>query len=383
MKNICPYAKKCGSCSYQGIEYEEQLNKKLARLNSLIGKYVKVNKIIGMENPYNYRNKVNAAFRRGKKGEIISGTYKEGTHELVAVDKCQIEDEVSDNIINTIRELAKSFKISIYDEDRKTGILRHVMVRRGFVTGQVMVVLVTGTPIFPSKNNFAKELRKRHPEITTIVQNINDKKTSMVLGDREQVIYGTGYIEDILCGYKFKISPKSFYQINHDQTEILYKKAIDFCDFKGSERIIDAYCGIGTIGITASGKVKEVIGVELNKQAIRDAIVNAKINNIKNIKFVNDDAGDFMVKLAAGKEKTDVVIMDPPRTGSTEKFMSSVIKLAPEKVVYVSCGPDTLARDLKYFTANGYKCKKAVAVDLFPFTNHVETLVLMTLQMIK
>ena len=378
MNNICPYAKKCGSCSYQGMEYNKQLEKKLLRLNSLIGKYVKVNEIIGMDKPYNYRNKVNAAFRKGKKGEIISGTYKEGTHELVAIDNCQIEDEISDNIIATIRELAKSFKLTIYDEDRRTGILRHIMIRRGFVTNQVMVVIVTGTPVFPSKNNFVKELRKRHPEITTVVQNINDKKTSMVLGEREQVIYGKGYIEDILCGYKFKISPKSFYQINHDQTEILYKKAIDFCDFKGDERIIDAYCGIGTIGITASGKVKEVIGVELSKQAIKDAIINAKINNIKNVRFVNDDAGDFMVKLAAKTEKIDVVIMDPPRTGSTEKFMSSVVRLSPKKVVYVSCGPDTLARDLKYFNTNGYKCVKAIGVDLFPFTSHVETVVLMS-----
>lgn len=378
MKNICPYAKKCGSCAYQGISYEVQLDKKLARLNSLIGKYVKVNEIIGMNNPYNYRNKVNAAFRKNKKGEIISGTYREGTHELIAIENCQIEDDIADNIISTVRELAKAFRLTIYDEDKRTGVLRHIMVRRGFATGQVMVVIVTGTQMFPSKKNFARELKKRHPEITTIVQNINDKRTSMVLGDREQVILGTGYIEDILCGCKFKISSKSFYQINHDQTEILYSKAIEFCDFKGDERIIDAYCGIGTIGITAAKTVKEVIGVELNRQAVKDAVINAKINNTKNIKFVNDDAGRFMVKLASRGEKADVVIMDPPRNGSTEEFMESVIKLSPKKVVYISCGPDTLARDLKYFSARGYKCVRAVGVDLFPLTKHVECVVLMS-----
>ena len=214
--------KQCGGCDYQGIEYKEQLKKKLNKINSLIGSIIKVETIVGMNDPYHYRNKVNAAFRRLKNGEIISGVYKEGTHALVAIDSCQIEDELADNIIASVRKLAKSFKLQIYDEDRRTGVLRHVMVRRGFTTGQVMVVLVTGTPVFPSKNNFCKELKKLHPEITTIVQNINDKRTSMVLGDKENVILGKGYIEDILCGHKFKLSPKSFYQINSYQTERLY-----------------------------------------------------------------------------------------------------------------------------------------------------------------
>lgn len=375
MENICPYYKKCGGCNYQGIPYEEQLERKLHKVKSLIGPYVRVEKIIGMDLPYNYRNKVNAAFRKNKKGEIISGVYKEGTHELIAIDDCQIEDDTADKIIKTIRELAKSFKLQIYDEDRRSGVLRHVMVRTGYVSGQVMVVLVTGTPIFPSKNNFCKELRKRHPEITTIIQNINDKHTSMILGDKENIIYGKGYIEDTLCGYKFRISSKSFYQINHVQTEILYKTAIDYCDFKGDERLLDAYCGIGTIGITASKNVKEVIGVELNRQAVKDAIVNAKLNGIKNIRFINEDAGKYMVGLASQNEKVDVVIMDPPRTGSTEEFLASVIKLGPKKLVYISCAPETLARDLKYLVGHGYKCKGAMAVDMFAQTGHVECVV--------
>lgn len=378
MQQRCKYSKQCGGCDYQGIEYKEQLKKKLNKINSLIGSIIKVETIVGMNDPYHYRNKVNAAFRRLKNGEIISGVYKEGTHDLVAIDSCQIEDELADNIIASVRKLAKSFKLQIYDEDRRTGVLRHVMVRRGFTTGQVMVVLVTGTPVFPSKNNFCKELKKLHPEITTIVQNINDKRTSMVLGDKENVILGKGYIEDILCGHKFKLSPKSFYQINSYQTERLYNKAIEYCDFKGDEIVLDAYCGIGTIGISASSHVKEVLGVELNKAAVKDAIVNAKLNNITNVKFICEDASSYMVKLASKGEKIDTVIMDPPRTGSDEKFLSSLVTLAPSKVVYVSCGPETLARDLKYLVKHGYEVKKAICYDMFCFTEHVETVVLMS-----
>jgi 23S rRNA (uracil1939-C5)-methyltransferase len=243
-----------------------------------------------------------------------------------------------------------------------------------------MVVLVLGSPILPSKNNFVKALRAKHPEISTVIINVNDKKTSMVLGDKESVIYGKGFINDVLCGCIFKISPKSFYQVNPVQTEKLYSKAIELAGLTGKERVLDAYCGIGTIGIIASKKAADVIGVELNKAAVKDAIVNAKINDIKNIRFYCEDAGDFMVKYAdeiitQGKESVDVVFMDPPRAGSDEKFMSSVVKLAPKKVVYVSCNPETLARDLQYFKKHGYEAKVAEAYDMFPFTGHAEVVV--------
>jgi 23S rRNA (uracil1939-C5)-methyltransferase len=256
------------------------------------------------------------------------------------------------------------------------------MVRRGFKSGEIMVVLVLGSPIMPSKNNFVKALRKKHPEISTVIVNVNDKRTSMVLGDKESVIYGKGYISDELCGCRFKISSKSFYQVNPVQTEILYNKAIELASLTGKERVLDAYCGIGTIGIIASKKAKEVIGVELNKAAVKDAITNAKINGINNIRFFADDAGQFMLKTSAKmlEDKSagiDVVFMDPPRAGSDENFMSSVVKLAPKKVVYVSCNPETLARDLKYFIKNGYKVESAVPVDMFPHTGHIETVVSM------
>ena len=380
-KNIttCPYAKKCGGCQYQGMDYAAQLKKKQKEMNKLLKDFGKPEPIIGMKDPLHYRNKVHAVFGRTRKGEIVSGTYEAGTHKIVNIDECMIEDEISQSIIRTIRGLLKSFKIRTYDEDTGYGLLRHVLVRRGFTTGQVMAVLVLSSPILPSKNNFVKALRKEHPEITTVVLNVNDKKTSMVLGERDIVLYGKGYIEDILCGCTFRISPQSFYQVNPVQTERLYQTAMDYAELTGKERVIDAYCGIGTIGMVAAKKVREVIGVELNRNAVKDARINAKLNQIKNIAFYEGDAGRFMVSMAEEGEKADVVFMDPPRSGSDEAFLSSVIRLAPKRIVYVSCGPDTLARDLKYLVRNGYQVRKMQPVDMFGFTEHCE----MVVQLVK
>ena len=374
----CPVSKKCGACSYQGLSYKKQLAKKENLVKNLLSKYCKVKPITGMDNPYHYRNKVHAVFGRQKNGTIVSGVYKEGTHIIVPIDECQIEDAKADEIIRNIRGLLKSFKIKTYDEDTGYGLLRHVLVRRGFTTGEIMVVLVLASPILPSKNNFVKAILKLNPEISTIVLNINDKKTSMVLGDSERVLYGKGYIYDYLCGKKFKISSKSFYQVNPVTTEFLYNKAIELAQLNKDECVIDAYCGIGTIGIIASDHAKKVIGVESNKDAVRDAITNAKLNQVKNIQFYNQDAGIFMKQLAVQKESIDVVLMDPPRAGSDKNFLDAVITLMPKKVVYISCNPETLARDLEYLTKNGYKAKEAWPYDMFPFTGHVETCVLLT-----
>ena len=250
--------------------------------------------------------------------------------------------------------------------------MRHVLIRTGHQTGEMLVVLVVASPVFPSKNNFVKALRKEHPEITSVVLNVNDKKTSMILGERNIVLYGKGYIQDVLCGYTFRISPHSFYQVNPVQTELLYRKAISLAGLTGKERVLDAYCGIGTIGMIASKKAKEVIGVELNRDAVKDAIGNAKGNGVKNIRFYQADAGAFMVSLAEQEEKMDVVFMDPPRAGSDEAFLESIAKLAPKTVVYISCNPETLARDLKYLTKKKYQVKKICPVDMFPFTDHCE-----------
>lgn len=372
VEDACPYAKKCGGCDYQGIAYEKQLKEKQELVQKYVGSFCKVCPIIGMEHPYHYRNKVHAVFDIAKGGTIISGVYKAGTHDVVSIDECRIEDEISDAIIRDIRGLLRSFKIKTYDEDTGYGLLRHVLVRRGFHSGEVMVVLVLGSPILPSKSNFVKALRKLHPEITTVVINVNNKKTSMVLGDKETVIYGKGYIEDTLCGRTFRISPKSFYQVNPVQTEHLYGKAIEYARLTGKEKVVDAYCGIGTIGLIAADKAKEVISVELNKDAVRDAITNAKRNQIKNVQFYNADAGKFMVEMAEQGAEVDVVFMDPPRAGSDEAFLSSVVKLAPKRVVYVSCNPETLARDLKYLSKHGYRAEECTPVDMFPWTKHCE-----------
>lgn len=374
-KSLCPVSRKCGGCQHLDMPYEEQLKKKQADMQRLLGQFCKVYPIKGMDNPFHYRNKVHAVFGF-RKGEAVSGVYEAGTHNLVPVESCMIEDEIADEIIGTIRGMLKSFKIRTYDEDTGYGLLRHVLVRRGFATNEIMVVLVTASPIIPSRNNFVKVLREKHPEITTIVQNTNGRGTSMVLGDKEHVLYGRGYIEDVLCGCRFRISPKSFYQVNPVQTEYLYSKAIELAGLTGKETVLDAYCGIGTIGIIAASHAKQVIGVELNADAVRDAVQNARCNQVDNIRFYCNDATKFMCQMAEAGDTVDVVFMDPPRTGSTEEFIRAVAAVKAKKVVYVSCGPDTLARDLAVFGRAGYQAMGAYPVDLFPMTGHVETIVL-------
>ena len=368
---VCPYMKKCGGCQLQGVPYAQQLKDKEKQVEDLIGPYCRVFPITEMETPYHYRNKVHAVLDH-RKGNVISGIYEERSHQVVPVDSCQIEDEKADAIIVTIRELLQSFRLKVYDEDNGFGLFRHILIRVGKTSGQIMVVLVMASPIFPSKNNFIKALRQKHPEITTIVQNINDQDTSMVLGEREKVLYGKGYITDTLCGKTFRISSRSFYQINPVQTEKLYQKAIHLAGLTGKERIVDAYCGIGTIGLIAADRVKEVIGIELNEDAIRDAIRNAHANKITNAQFYCEDAGKFMEEMADSGETADVVFMDPPRSGSDERFLSSVVKLSPKQIVYISCNPETMARDLAYLTGNGYRAITAWPFDMFPHTSHTE-----------
>ena len=375
---LCPAAGKCGSCVYQGIPYSEQLKKKQNQVKKLLKGMCPVRPMTGMEHPVHYRNKVHAVFDRKKDGTIISGVYARGSHRVVPVEECMIEDALSDAVIRDIRGLLKSFKIKIYNKDSGYGLFRHVLIRRGFASGQMLVVLVVSSPVFPSKNNFVKALLKLHPEITSIVLNINDRKTSMVLGDREIVLHGKGFIEDTLCGRIFRISPRSFYQVNPVQTEVLYRKAIELAALTGKERVIDAYCGIGTIGLSASSHAGEVLGVELNPDAVRDAIANARRNGVKNIYFYQNDAGEFMKEMAAEGERADVVFMDPPRAGSDEAFLSSLIRLSPERVVYISCNPETLARDMKYLVRHGYRAREAWPVDMFPWTDSIEAVVLLS-----
>jgi 23S rRNA (uracil1939-C5)-methyltransferase len=331
-----------------------------------------------MDNPYHYRNKVQAAFSLDRNKNIISGVYQSSTHRVVNVDNCLLENEDADRINVTVRKLLKSFKLTPFNEDTGKGFLRHSLIKKGFKSGEIMVVLVSGTVVFPKKRQFVNALVEKHPEITTVVWNINDKRTSLVLGKRNETLYGSGKIEEELCGFRFRISPSAFYQINPVQTEVLYNKALEFASLTGKETVIDAYCGTGTIGIIASENAGRVIGVELNSDAVRDARENAKNNNVNNIKFIKADAGRFMLEMAKNNERADVVIMDPPRAGSDRAFLSSVVSLSPEKIVYISCNPETQQRDLFFLVKNGYKVRKIQPVDMFPHTKHVETVVLMT-----
>jgi len=372
---------KSAGMTYIDVPYEDQLVIKEEHLRKKLQKFCAVDRIIGMKNPDNYRNKVTAEFaevRNKKTGkfEVVSGIYKEGSHEIIPIDSCIVENAIARDIVKTIREMLPSFKLKPYNEDRHLGFLRRVLIRIGN-TGDIMVVLVAGTNIFPSKKNFVKALLKAHPNITTILFNVNDRDTSFILGKRMELLYGKGYIEDVLCGMNYRISPTAFYQVNHEQAEKLYNLAVNATNLSGKV-VLDAYCGTGTIGIVASQKAKRVIGVELNKEAINDARINAKVNKINNITFYADDAGRFLTKCAMKKEVIDVVIMDPPRSGTTVEFMNAIARLGVKEVVYVSCDPDSLLENLKYFKRLGYKATKITPVDMFPYTVGIETVCLLS-----
>ncbi len=375
----CPVYRKCGGCQLQNMSYERQLQWKQDQCARLLGRFGKIEPILGMEVPYHYRNKVQAAFawdRRG--GKILSGVYQSGTHWVVPVDSCLTEDRKADKIIVSIRSLLKAFRLRPYDEDTGRGLLRHVLVKRGFGTGEILVALVTGTPVFTARKHFVEELLKLHPEITTVVQNVNPGKTSMVLGQNEKTLYGPGYITDILCGCRFRISARSFYQINPVQTQVLYTKAMEFAGLTGKERVLDAYCGVGTIGIVAAKSgAGQVLGVELNRDAVRDAIANAKENGVKNCFFTCGDAGNFMEEAALERDKFDVVFLDPPRAGASREFLTALCSLSPQRAVYISCNPETLGRDLSFLNANHYRARRIQPVDMFPHTRHIETIVLL------
>lgn len=372
----CPVAARCGGCQLAKYSYREQLTLKQKRVTQLLGKLCPVEPIIGMADPFHYRNKVHAVIAPDKKEYAISGVYALGTHHVIPVKSCLIEDPRADRIIQTIVSMLKPYKLRIYNENTHRGFFRHVVIRTGGKTGQIMVTLVTTSQEFPGGKAFVAELVEKHPEITTVVLNINQRETSMVLGKKEITLYGDGYMEDELCGKRFRISSQSFYQVNARQTEVLYRTAIDLAQLTGKETLLDAYCGTGTIGLCASDHIARLIGVELNADAVRDAKENARRNGVTNASFYCDDAGRFMVKMAREHRVPDVVMMDPPRSGSDEPFLRSLLTLMPPRVVYVSCNPETLARDAAVLVKGGYKAVKAIPVDMFPCTEHVETVML-------
>ena len=316
-------AKNCGGCPLLGLDYAAQLKQKEEKVRALVGKYGPVHPIRGMEQPYHYRNKVISTFATGWCGKLTSGIYAANSHKVLPVESCLLQDEVLDKTMQVLPQRA--------------------------------------------------EAAQRGVTVTTVVQNVNSRKTSVVLGEAEKVLYGKGFILDTLCGKTYAISPRSFYQINHAQTEVLYGLAVEAAKLTGKEVVLDAYCGIGTIGLTAADHAKQVVGVELNRDAVQDAIGNARHNGVKNARFFAADATRWIREAAAAGEKADVIFMDPPREGSTPEFLASVARMAPKRVVYVSCNPVTLARDLATLTKLGYKAEGFTPVDMFPHTEHIET----------
>ena len=374
----CPVAKKCSGCQLSNMTYEQQLEWKQKDTEKLLGSFGKVSKIIGADDPYNYRNKVQAVFRSDRNGRIISGVYQSSRNGIVGIDSCMLDDKRADEIIVGIRELLKSFKLHPYDEGTERGFLRHVLVRVGKNTGEILVTLVGGNSMFPKKHDFVKALVKRFPDITTVIFSVNRTPEMLLLGNNNEVLYGEGYITDILCGKRFRISPHSFYQINHAQTEKLYDYAIKAAKLTKKDVLLDAYSGIGTIGIIASDYVKQVQGIEYNASAVRDAVKNCHENGItRNIAFNRGDAGEFLEKKAKLGTHYDAVILDPARTGADRKFLNSLAKIAPERIVYISCNPATQARDLKTLTKK-YTVTDIQPFDMFPHTRHVETVVLLS-----
>lgn len=373
----CSLIDKCGGCYYKDDDYEKQLHQKTELIKKEVEKNhlkIKVNPTIASPLERGYRNKVIVAFNQ----RYEYGLYEENTRKVIPYQRCLLHEDIMDEILMFLQILFKKYRVSIYDSQRNKGLLRHVLIRRAVKTNQTMVVLVCNDKILKGSKNLCHELIKRFDSIQTVVLNVNMRKTPIVLGNEDKILYGKGFIVDELCGLKFKISPQSFYQINHDQCVNLYTKALSLLKLKGDEIAIDAYCGIGTIGMVLSRNVKQVIGVESNRNAIKDAINNAKMNHLNNIQFVCDDASHFMTSLAHEKQKIDILIMDPPRSGSTHEFMDAVYQLKPQQVVYISCDPITQIRDILYFKKLGYKTKDMYLYDMFPHTKHVETVCLMS-----
>lgn len=372
----CSVSRRCGACQLSNLTYPEQLAWKQATINRLLGRFAKPRPILGMEHPYHYRNKAQAAFVLNKRRMIVSGVYQSNSNSVIAVNSCMLQDPAADRIIGSVRKLMESFKLLPYNSYTGRGFLRHVLVRRGFASGQIMVVLVSATPIFPGKNNFVRALLAAHPEITTLIHNVNADYEGLMLGRNDKVLFGPGYIEDTLCGCTFRISAHSFYQINPVQTERLYQIALDAAGLTGTETVLDAYCGIGTIGLCAARRAGRVIGVESVGDAVRDATANARRNDIQNATFYRSDAGRFVAELVEAGEHIDVAFLDPPRAGCNPHLLEALTTLAPKRIVYVSCNPETLARDLR--ALSDYKVNFIQPVDMFPHTNHVETVVLIT-----
>ena len=375
-KTCVNFSKKCGGCPLLALPYPRQTAEKQQRLQKLLGGFAPVAPLRTMAEPWHYRNKAIASFAT-QQGKLVCGLYAEGTHKVLPSVDCLLQNEVLNRTLAAVQDAARACRYTAFDEDKRTGLLRHVVLRCSR-KGQVLVTLVTPGPELPGSRNFCAALRKKAPWVVSIVQNINPTLSSAVLGNREKTLYGPGFVLDTLCGLQFAISSRSFYQVNPRQTEVLYRAALDAAKLTGKETVVDAYCGIGTIGLCAAPHAGQVIGVERNPAAVKDAAANARHNKLSNAKFVCADATEWMAAAADEGLHPDVVFLDPPRAGSTPECITAVAKMAPRRVVYISCDPETLARDVAIFARHGYKAKGFTPVDLFPQTRHVETVVLLS-----
>ena len=380
----CATYKRCGGCNLRHIDYEETLNIKQNTVQNLVNKTlnnkIKVEMTVGMGNPYHYRNKAQYPVGFDKSGEPVMGVYAKRTHEIIPMRNCMIQNPVSEKIANVVLGFFIKNNIPIYNEKNGEGLLRHIVIKVGIKTHEIMCILVLNKKELKKEKELIKVLIREFPEIKTIVKNYNMKNTNVILGNENEVIYGDGYIYDELGDYTFKISPLSFYQINPIQTEALYNIAIEMADLKKTDTLFDLYCGIGTIGIFASPYVNRVYGIEIVKQAIEDAKENANINNIRNIEFFAGDVEKvFENVLKEHNVKPDVIFVDPPRKGLDKHTIENILNIKPEKIVYISCNPASLVRDLKLLEES-YEIKKIQPVDMFPFTSNVECCAVMELK---
>ena len=368
--------KDCGGCQIQELDYQKQLDIKTNEVKQVIARIGKLNDVlihdtIGMEKPFRYRNKAQFPIQSINNLPSI-GFYKKKSHDIVETDKCVIQHDINDKIVKIIKTYINAYNVSIYDEKSHKGLLRHLVTKVGFTTGEVMVVLVANGSKLPYLNELTSVLKENIPGFKTLVVNVNKEKTNVILGKENIIIYGDGKINDYIGDLIFEISPLSFFQVNPLQTEVLYNKALEYADLKENDTVFDIYCGIGTISLFLAQKANKVYGIEIVSDAIKDANINAKLNNLDNVEFYVGKAEEVVPKIYNEGKKANVVVVDPPRKGCDEKVLDTIISMKPDRVVYVSCNPSTLARDLKYLDEHGFKCVEIQPVDMFPHTMHVE-----------
>ncbi|MEH7223345.1 23S rRNA (uracil(1939)-C(5))-methyltransferase RlmD [Bacillus sp. JJ1566] len=372
----CPIYKECGGCQLQHLSYEGQMiakQKQVQEVLTRIGKLqnIKVHPVLGMENPWRYRNKAQVPVA-DREGGLVAGFYQQRSHEIIDMEACLIQQEKNDLVVQTVKTICENYGIQAYDEKNNKGLLRHIMARYGVASGEIMVVLITRTKELPHKNKIISDITTQLPGVKSIVQNINSKQTNVIFGNETNVLWGEEYIYDNIGDIRFAISARSFYQVNPEQTKVLYDKALEYTELTGEESVIDAYCGIGTISLFLAQQAKKVYGVEIVPEAIEDAKRNAALNDIDNAEFAVGEAEVVIPNWYKDGVKADVIVVDPPRKGCDEALLQTILKMKPGKVVYVSCNPATLARDLRILEDGGYETVEVQPVDMFPHTVHCE-----------